>query len=223
MPVLVRRRRASVQRPAARPRGRRAARQRHRRPASSGDAGLSHQPDAVEVGPLRRRARAGPRTAFATAIDQILLARDARRHGSRPSSGSGDVWNDDQPRALRAARSPAARRARRPAETTSGPASRRIVCRGCGWRPRPVPAGAPAAAAVTIVLSCLVDGARRGVGILIATGRVYGGPARALRADRLRRVDARHAGAAAAVRPLLRPRVRDPAAGVSRPRCSAWR
>ena len=54
------------------------------------------------------------------------------------------------------------------------------------------------------------------LGVLIATGRVYGDPLHAIAADGLRRGDARHAGAAAAVRHLLRPGVGDPAAGVHR-------
>ena len=58
------------------------------------------------------------------------------------------------------------------------------------------------------------------LGVLIAIGRVYGGPVTRVRADRLRRGDARHAGAAAAVRDLLRPRRRRAAAGVSSRRCS---
>ena len=58
------------------------------------------------------------------------------------------------------------------------------------------------------------------LGVAIAVGRVYGGRRSRARADRLRRGHARHAGAAAAVRDLLRPR--RPSSGCRRSsrRCS---
>ena len=66
---------------------------------------------------------------------------------------------------------------------------------------------------VTIVLSCLSMGLAVVLGVLIATGRVWQPPAPA-RARRLRRVDARDADPAAALRSLLRHCGGDPIAGV---------
>ena len=69
---------------------------------------------------------------------------------------------------------------------------------------------------ITIVLSCLAMALAVFVGVLVASGRVYGNAlVRAMLTD-VRRSRARHAGAAAALRPLLRPLGRDPAAGVRR-------
>ena len=72
------------------------------------------------------------------------------------------------------------------------------------------------AAVITLVLSCVAMLLAVSVGSAIAIGRVYGrGWARG-RADRLRRGGARHAGAAPALRPLLRAGVGGAAAAVRR-------
>ena len=65
------------------------------------------------------------------------------------------------------------------------------------------------------------DGAGGASGCAIATGRVYGAAAARAAADRVRRGDARHAGAAAALRALLRPGRRWSGCRRSSRRCSA--
>ena len=72
-----------------------------------------------------------------------------------------------------------------------------------------------------LMLSCAAMALAVVVGSLIATGRVYGPPPAAGAADGVRRGHARHAAAAAAVRPVFRPRAVRAAAGASRPRSSA--
>jgi hypothetical protein len=57
------------------------------------------------------------------------------------------------------------------------------------------------------------------IGVLLATGRVYG-PVPRRGPDGVGRADSRHAVAAAALRPLFRPRGSRPASGVLWPRCS---
>ena len=60
------------------------------------------------------------------------------------------------------------------------------------------------ASAVTLVLSCLAMALAVALGVLIASGRVYGSAGLRARAHGVRRSDARNAAPAPALRPLLR-------------------
>ena len=122
------------------------------------------------------------------------------------------VWNDDQPplqaqvlagEPIRAGRWP--RHERRSVAACRAGRRRGAICPRCCAR-----------RSVTIVLSCLSMALAVALGVLIASGRVYGTPlARALLTGYVE-LDARHADSAAAVRALLRPRRGDASAGVRR-------
>ena len=201
---------------AARPRRRRAARQRHRRARHAAAAGPRHA--------TRRRGHRLLRGAAGARADGAARPGRTRRcgrrwptAGSRRSSARWDVWNDDQPRDVSRACSAAPTRcsATPDAPGAGGAADAWTLTR------RYLPA-LLRAAVITLVLSCAAMLLAVALGAAIAIGRVYG--ARWVRAalDRLRRGDARHAGAAAALRALLRPGRRWCGCRRSSPRCSAW-
>ena len=215
---VVRRRRASVHGSGARPRRRRAARQRARRAA----------PARRSPGSRSSRTASPPATTSACSrretpplrdrVDDIL--REAMRDGTLERIfRKWDVWNDDQPALYR--------------RVLAGEPIPPVV--GARLRGRRRDARSRWAAALRYLPSLLRASASRSCSracrwrsrwrsaCSIASGRVYGNRPPARRAHGVRRADARHAGAAAAVRPLLRPRRRDPAAGLRRRRCSVSR
>ena len=166
---LVRRRRAPVQRSGARPRRRRAARQRARR---------APRPRACRDSPSSRRASRSATTSAcwrretrrcATRSTRSCAARcaTARSSGSSASGTSGTTISRRSTRRLLAGEPIAAgQRLRR---TAIGDAALRAgrprgaTCRRC-----------LRAAVVTLVLSCLAMALAVVLGVLIASGRVYG-------------------------------------------------
>ena len=186
------------------------ARQRARRSRHAAQHRPGHRmPDALATGHYVI-ITAPENVALRDQVDAILRERHARRH-ARAIFRKWNVWNDDQPRSMRelagrstlgtpgtpAAETPArgtgTHDARPSAVAVSRGARSRWCCRAWPWRwPSCSACRSPSAASTAIRVARFV-------------------------ADRLRRGDARHAGAAAAVRALLRPRRRvDPPAGVHR-------
>ena len=178
------------------------------------DAGICHARRAGRRVALRRRAGAGQRRA-ARSHRRDSARRDAGRPRSRRSTGSGTIWNDDQPQlfsqVLAGASDPAGHRLpdrqhRDAAEVGSdAPLSAVAVSRGrrsrsccraarCCSRSRSASRLRPAA-------STADRSTRHG-------------------ADRVCRADARHAAAAAALRALLRHRRRRSGCPRSLRRCS---
>ena len=91
-----------------------------------------------------------------------------------------NVWNDDQP-ALYAQRARAASRSAGRSASTTPAARRRLPAWDATLRYLP---SLLRAAVVTLVLSCLSMALAVALGVLIATGRVYGDAARARRCSR---------------------------------------
>jgi His/Glu/Gln/Arg/opine family amino acid ABC transporter permease subunit len=141
--------------------------------------GLFTQPDAVEVGHyVGVLARSS--TALRDRIDQVLLGamRDGRLEAIFRKWG---LWNEDQP-ALYARLIAAARVGARPAQAqTAGghglPGAPMHSTSSEGWlaATRSYLPALLRAAVVTIVLSCLSMALAVALGIVVATGRVYGG------------------------------------------------
>ena len=110
----------------------------------------------------------------AIAINEIL--RGAMRDGTLERIfRKWQVWNDDQPTAVRSGCSPASR-SRRSLGLDDADRRRDDVARWEATR-RYLPS-LLRASVVTIVLSCLSMALAVALGVLIATGRVYGGRAR---------------------------------------------
>ena len=173
---LVRRRRASVQRSAARAPRRRAARQRARRAAPHGRmGGFVVEPRDGRDRPLRRRARGAERAA-ARRDERDPAPGDARRHARAASCASGASGTTTSRRSTRAC-SPAS-----PSRRSSASTNRRASPRCRAWEAarRYLPSLLQASV-VTIVLSCGSMALAVALGVLIASGRVYGARAAARR------------------------------------------
>ena len=180
--------------------------------------GFVIQPDSVADRPLCRRAVGSRTRRCATRIDEIL--HGAMRDGTLERIfRKWEVWNDDQP-ALHArvlAGEPVAPFSGRRADI-----ERRPRVHGGTPQRRYLPS-LLRASVVTLVLSCLAMGLAVVLGVLIASGRVYGNGFAAGCAARLRRADARHADPPAALRSVLRPRRGGAAAGVRGGAARDWR
>ena len=154
------------------------------------------QPAALEVG-YYVGILAPSNVALRDQVNGALLAamKDGRLEAIFRRWG---LWNDDQPALY--ARVLAERQTALPGHAPQRRASE-------GW-PQAVRNYLPmllTASMVTIGLSCASMALAVAVGILVATGRVYGRWPLRMALHGLRRAHARHAGAAAAVRALLRP------------------
>ena len=178
------------------------------------DRACSRSPSAVAIGHyiVITGARATPRCAIAMDGSCARRCATARSKRSSASGTSGTTTSRGCTRSCWRRRGRArpgdgggGRRAAGAAERPGMAAALPRTCRRCSR-----------AAVITLVLSCLAMALAVALGMAIATGRVYGGPRSRAAADGLRRGHARHAGAAAALRHLLRPRRRRPAAGVRR-------
>ena len=180
--------------------------------------GFTIQPQTVAIGHYVGVLSRGRTRRCATASTRSCSARcaTARSSASSARGRSGTTISRSCTQRLLAGEPVAGRSS----ASTRRPASRRVSRWEAARRYLP---SLLRASVVTIVLSCLSMALAVALGVLIATGRVYGGPLARAALTALRRADPRHADPAAAVRALLRPRRRRSGCRRSSPRCSAWR
>jgi len=180
--------------------------------------GFTVQPGDRRHRPLRRRPGGAERSA-PRQPQRDPSRRDARRGRSSAIFRKWAVWNERPSRSSTRGCWPANRYPQSSASTrraTSPP------CRAGRRRTRYFPS-LLRASVVTIVLSCLSMGLAVAIGVLIATGRVYGGALARAALTAYVEVIRGTADPVAALRALLRARRRGAAAGVRRGRSWAWR
>ena len=179
------------------------------------NAGLFTHPEALAVGHYIV-ITAPENTALRDQVDQIL--RDAMRDGTLEAIfRKWNVWNDDQPRLYERVFDPGRGQSRHPTWHLRHLRHFRHLEFCPSLRSVAVPGRAHHAGAVV-----RRDGAGRRARCADRDRPRLWRSASRTAADRLCRSDARHAGAAAAVRDLLRPGVGDQAAGVHRRPARPW-